>query len=179
MEHIIDGFENLILKQTGEMSNELLLSELLFSIGNLSVHDHEFEWNRITDNYSKLIQLSKIISINESNLVYEPLYEFMKKIDKVNEYYLKNIDFDLNPCIIEFEHLEKDDMYSLIDTSMIIKESLMDSISINDPYQKLDEVIHSYKSIIELVEHLNGLKYVYTHDPDFERQFDVKRRKIH
>ena len=62
---------------------------------------------------------------------------------------------------------------------MIIKESLMDSISINDPYQKLNEVIHSYKSIIELVEHLNGLKYVYTHDPDFERQFDVKRRKIH
>jgi hypothetical protein len=176
MEQIINGFKNLVFIKNENL--EMELSELIFNIEKMSTHDPEFEWKRLTQNYSKLKTLSKLINCEyngKCHFFYKPLLLFMKKMDSVNEYYLKNIDLENTHDLNEFKNLE--DIDSLLSTYKIIKNGLIHSIDSTNPYDKLNSNIIIYKTIIELLETLNGLEYTFIEDPEIEREFNSKRQR--
>jgi hypothetical protein len=172
MEQIINGFKNLDFKKNENF--EMELSELIFNIEKMSTHDPEFEWKRITQNYSKLKTLSKLTN-GKCHFFYKPLSLFMKKMDSVNEYYLKNIDLENIHDLNNFKNLE--DIDSLLSTYKFIKNGLIQSIEDINPYDKLNTNITIYKTIIELLETLNGLEYTFIEDPEIEKEFNSKRQR--
>jgi hypothetical protein len=170
MEQVIDGFKNICLKQN---NYELELSELIYNIENLSTHDPDFEWKRLTDNYSKLKTLSNLVN-DECHFFDKPLLLFMKKMDFINEYYLKNIDFDNIHELNEYNYC---DMESVYDTIKLIKSGLLQSIEDTNPYNKLKFVVYTYEMIINTLKLLSGLDYTFIQDIEIEREFGSKRQR--
>jgi hypothetical protein len=167
MESIISNFEKLY---TDKREDNIL--ELIFSIKNISIQESTIEYSRFTENYSKLKYLKQLFdsldNFNES-IFYKPLKLFMEKIDSVNDYYLTNINLDPG-------FYDNSDIKPLV---TIISKKLRDSLIIKDPLEKLNDILIAYESIVKIYDYTEKDYFIFGfEDPDFERQFSHKRKKI-
>ena len=133
---------------------------------NLDEKSEDIEWEKFSENYSKLKyidQLIKCYCIMNKKKFYEVLKLFLDEIDKTNEYYLNEINFSREP-IYKIEALE-------------IEELLEKSLTINDVYEKLETILKAYAIFMPMIE--NYRKDIFVEkitDTDFLQTF--KKRKI-
>ena len=134
-----------------------VIDEIIFQLDNLSTKDLNENWNFLVANYSKLKYLERMDSeLNENINLINSLRRFMEQIDKVSQYYLKEINWD--------RYLK-------------IKNNLIDSINHNNPLIKLRYVIQAYDMLVPIVEEIREQKYVeQIEDKDFIQTF--KKRRI-
>ena len=134
-----------------------VIDEIILQLDNLSTKDLNENWNFLVANYSKLKYLERMDSeLNENINLINSLRRFMEQIDKVSQYYLKEINWD--------RYLK-------------IKNNLIDSINHNNPLIKLRYVIQAYDMLVPIVEEIREQKYVeQIEDKDFIQTF--KKRRI-
>jgi hypothetical protein len=79
----------------------------------------------------------------------------MEKIDSINQYYMKNIDFSSVEESRKDQKINISDLNSIIDISRNIEILLEDSLNSNDPFLKLDLVIKAYSNMIYILNYYN------------------------
>lgn len=96
-------------------------------------------WNVLKSNYSKLKYLYELINFynlpTEGRFI-QSLSIFMESIDKKTQDYLKNIDWNERP------------------EDLVVKKHFDNSININNPVLKLNEIIKGYNILIPIVENV-------------------------
>lgn len=175
MDSVIDLFEAV------KLGNTDLVDSLSESISSMVIIDPEHEWKTLQENYSKLKYLKQLIKeLSEhkySKYFHNPLVKFMDKIIEVNQYYLKNLNLDPRkyPDTSTFNQIDLESLHELI---TLIRKHLEDSLSTNDPIQKLENTITAYSHLVVLAEDVRGEKITEYLDPRFIDDFNpVKRQK--
>jgi len=109
------------------------MEELISKFKTLKTGNIEIE--RLNDNYSKLL-----------NFTYnsEDFMLFMKKIDKINKYYIQNIEL-----------INNHDLASIRELIQLIKELLISSINCNSESEKLDYILTAYSNIQFIIKNMN------------------------
>ena len=82
----------------------------------------------------------------------------MEKLDSINQYYLKNISFDLNTYSDQNEY----NMYDISTVQEIVKRSeelLLKSLNVNDSKLKLNLILEAYSNFILIIEDYNYEDY--------------------
>jgi hypothetical protein len=141
----IKDIVNLFEKVNINSENEL--DSLISKINEIKVHDSDFEWDRILENYENLIKFKNMDPVPP-----KPFEVFMDKIDSMNQYYMKHID--LNPETYTRE--EGYDNLSIKDLVKEIKNSLEESLNIKDSSKKLNHVLIAYKHMIDITCEFTG-----------------------
>jgi len=96
-------------------------------------------WYVLTSNYSKLKYLNEIINfynLPTEGLFIQSLSIFMESIDKLTIYYLKNI------------------YWADVEDENMIKKYFNNSINLNNPVLKLNEIIKGYNILIPIIENI-------------------------
>ena len=137
MDSLINILENFSLNPTNFDDS---LDVMITKMNNLSVLPEDFEWYKISENYSKLKYLNKLINDYPVKGVKldECLTFFLKDLDKANEYYLREIKWD-------------EERYYL-NQALKIEHMLEHSFDIQNPYDKLSYIIETYDNFIPLIE---------------------------
>jgi len=142
------------------------LDEVLEKFDNLSSHDSHEEWDILELNYAKLRFIKsmehKLVSSRE---LIEKLSKFLISIDKINQYYLKTIAWDI---------YEDDDIKSAAE---LIKESLEKSLNFHCPFEKINKILDGYQILVEIAEDVSNQKMQDTVDVEFVEEFCGKRRR--
>ena len=132
------------------------------------LEDHDYQWNKICENYSKLKYLDDIIKnyyIPESDKFLVALDRFMATIEKMNLIYIKEIDWHQN------EHPDCLNIKLLLDTS----------VNEEDPLTKLDLCVKAYSLLVPIIEIIRNEKrkeIEQTEKTKFVEEFNFKRRKM-
>jgi hypothetical protein len=141
--------------------------ELLIS--NLQLKDYsdesDKEWETISENYSKLKHIHRLINyfkVNNVEKFKKYLNVFLEEIDKTNQYYLRELNWECESFFLD----------KLLD----IKNILEISLNINDPFEKLDIIIKAYFMLLPIIEYYRKEKFVENiNDTQFLNDF--KKRK--
>jgi hypothetical protein len=104
--------------------------------------------------------------LKTSTELMESLSKFIDKIDKVNQRYLRSINWNLQ---------EDDDIFKEV---KIIEDYLEKSLNLNCPFKKIDMVLNAYKLLVDIVEDISNQKMNDRVDIQFIEEFSGKRRKI-
>ena len=139
MDDIISKFEKIITCGNNDIINNVNdIDTLILAIQNTTLIEANIEYERLQKNYHKLIyfknllnKINKINNINVINVINVPLFLFMEKIDKLNQYYIDKINLE--------SHIH-------------ILDSLNYSLNTNIPLKKIEYIIYSYSKIIDIVE---------------------------
>jgi len=185
IDSVIANFKHLTTSQHGGFD------DLMTAINELKFTDGEQECRKLAHNYSRLTCLKLLVL--ESNILIEPLRRFLEKIDRVNQYYLRNINLDPDyyttteseSLTVRLDHeadigtsMNVHEVHNLQNSVAIIGESLTRSLNCNDPVEKLELVLTAYGTMLGVVERV-GVRVGLDQSPDldrFERRF--KRRKL-
>ena len=118
-------------------------------IGKITITDYDEEWNTLTENYSKLKHISRLINYHKiSTLKFgECLNLFLNDLDKINQYYLKELNWDDNEDVF-------------FDKTSEVKNLLETSLNMFDPYKKLEIIIKAYFIFLPIVEFFRNEKFV-------------------
>ena len=137
------------------MSNDLLL-------------EHDYQWIKICENFSKLKYLDNIIKnyyVPESDKFLLALEKFMETIDKMNLVYIKEIDWYQN------EHPDCVEIKRLLDISM----------GEHDTLARLNLCVRAYALLLPIIENLRNEKQKEMDESEqarFVQEFNFKRRKM-
>jgi len=155
LNNIVELFKKLPIDDSENNSNniDLLVSE----INKIEISDPDYEFRKLVKNFYKLRDFKKIENISVS---FQKSFKlFMEKIDSINQYYLKNIDFSIN----DINNINNTNNYydnlSIKDTVKRIEELLDKSLSVNDCNIKLDLVLEAYSNLILLIENEFEIKH--------------------
>jgi len=157
MDDLINTLNNFKLGLSG-------IDDIISRLDNLTTQDSNYEWEQLVANYSKMKFLERMepelsCSINLIN----SLNRFMEQMDKVSQYYIREIDWTRETDFRK-EGAE-------------IENYLSESINHNDPFKKLRFVINGYDILIPLVEGFREEKFVEEiEDEEFVQIF--KKRKL-
>ena len=135
-------------------------------ISNLQLNDSsDQEWETLSENYSKLKHIHRLINyfkINNTEKFKKYLNVFLEEIDKTNQYYLRELDWESE--------------LSFLNKMMEIKNMLEVSLNMNDPYEKLEFIIKAYFMLLPIIEYYREDKFVENiRDIQFLNNF--KKRK--
>jgi hypothetical protein len=144
LNNIVELFKKLPIDDSENNSNniDLLVSE----INKIEISDPDYEFRKLVKNFYKLKEFKEIK--NNSTSFQKSFKLFMEKIDSINQYYLKNIDFSINTNNTNNYY----DNLSIKDTVKQIEELLDKSLSVNDCNIKLDLVLEAYSNLILFIE---------------------------
>jgi hypothetical protein len=135
---------------------------IIDKMNSTTIEKNDAEWDILSSNYSKLLYIRELI-INTPNTekFIRTMRLFLEKIDKINYYYLTEINWD---------HVYNDDTdYKCSEIKLLLEKSLY----IPDIYDKLDLILRSYKILIPIVEYYRNEKYNnIIDDEDFLEQFN-------
>jgi hypothetical protein len=159
--NVIELFKKLPIDDS-ENNVDLLISE----INKIKIDeiDSDYEFRKLVKNFYKLKEFKEIK--NNSTSFQKSFKLFMEKIDSMNQYYMKNIDFNIsvnNTSVNTFN-----DNLSIKDTVKIIEELLDKSLNVNDCNIKLDLVLDAYSNLILLIENEFEIKH---HQPKKSKVF--------
>ena len=119
-------------------------------ISNLQLNDSsDQEWETLSENYSKLKHIHRLINyfkINNTEKFKKYLNVFLEEIDKTNQYYLRELDWESE--------------LSFLNKMMEIKNMLEVSLNMNDPYEKLEFIIQAYFMLLPIIEYYRKDKFV-------------------
>ena len=135
-------------------------------ISNLQLNDSsDQEWETLSENYSKLKHIHRLINyfkVNNTEKFKKYLNVFLSEIDKTNQYYLRELDWESE--------------LSFLNKMMEIKNMLEVSLNMNDPYEKLEFIIKAYFMLLPIIEYYREDKFVENiRDIQFLNNF--KKRK--
>ena len=135
-------------------------------ISNLQLNDSsDQEWETLSENYSKLKHIHRLINyfkVNNTEKFKKYLNVFLEEIDKTNQYYLRELDWESE--------------LSFLNKMMEIKNMLEVSLNMNDPYEKLEFIIKAYFMLLPIIEYYREDKFVENiRDIQFLNNF--KKRK--
>ena len=146
------------------------LDELISNLKIKEESDPNEEWDTLSENYSKLKHLHRLINfykIKENGIdtlkFKKCLNLFLIEIDKTNQYYLRTLDWESEPFFL--------------DKIKLIKNLLEESLNINDPYEKLEIIIKSYFMFLPIIEYFREDKFV-ENITDIQFLKDFKKRKF-
>jgi hypothetical protein len=135
-------------------------------ISNLQLNDSsDQEWETLSENYSKLKHIHRLINyfkVNNTEKFKKYLNVFLEEIDKTNQYYLRELDWESE--------------LSFLDKMMEIKKMLEVSLNMNDPYEKLEFIIKAYFMLLPIIEYYRKDKFV-ENITDIQFLNDFKKRK--
>ena len=135
-------------------------------ISNLQLNDSsDQEWETLSENYSKLKHIHRLINyfkVNNTEKFKKYLNVFLEEIDKTNQYYLRELDWESE--------------LSFLNKMMEIKKMLEVSLNMNDPYEKLEFIIKSYFMLLPIIEYYRKDKFV-ENIKDIQFLNDFKKRK--
>jgi hypothetical protein len=132
-------------------------------LNDLSCDDDNYERKRLELNYERLKFLESMEDdLKDSPELVQSLTKFLNKIDKINEYYLKNILWQKTECKIHEQALH-------------IRDLLKQTLEIPEPFLKLRYINDAYYLLIECVEELSEIKCTTTIDEKFVNKFKRKR----
>ena len=119
-------------------------------ISNLQLNDSsDQEWETLSENYSKLKHIHRLINyfkVNNTEKFKKYLNVFLEEIDKTNQYYLRELDWESE--------------LSFLNKMMEIKNMLEVSLNMNDPYEKLEFIIKAYFMLLPIIEYYRKDKFV-------------------
>jgi len=144
------------------------IDDIINSLNSNLLEDHDYQWNRLCENFSKLKYLDDIIKnyyIPESDKFLIALDRFMASIEKMNIVYLKEIDWHQN------EHPD----------CLEIKRLLDISVNENDPLSKLNFCVKAYTLLVPIIEIIRNEKRKEIEETEkikFAEEFKFKRRKM-
>jgi len=157
MDSLLESLKNFQIGKSG-------IDDIVDKLNNLSTTDQDHEWDTLIGNYSKLKYLKNMESqlIHSKELI-DSLRNFMEKIDLVNQYYLREINW-----LADTDILEESEKVELI---------LSKSLNFNCPFQKLKGVVEAYDLLVPIVEDFRREKHIeIVDDSSFLKTF--KRRKM-
>ena len=111
--------------------------------------DPDYQWEILQTNYRKLKHIYELIKFHNLNLqakFMESLDKFMEIIDKQTQVYLAQIDW-----------YEADKTFRI--DSLMIRNSLEESLNQNDTIKKIKYVIDAYRTLIYIVEDIRKEKF--------------------
>jgi hypothetical protein len=144
------------------------IDDIITLLSTHQLEDHDYQWNKLCENYSKLKYLDNIIKnyyIPESDKFLLAIEKFMQTINKVNTVYTKDINW------YQDEHPD----------CVIIKSLLDQCLDNPDPLTKLSSCVKAYSLLIPIIENIrneNYKKYKISEDCEFVEEFNFKRRKL-
>lgn len=173
MDDIINEFTHFSVNDTTQSEMDNLISK----ISNIEVDCPNAEWNSFQENYSKLKELK---NIKITAQLKKPFELFMDKMTEINQHYINYINLDPeyyceSSILNDFKTLGVNSIKSIITR---IYDSLENALNSHDNNQKLDYTLDAYYNIITIVEDFTDLKYQKFIDPYFEKEFNIKRRKL-
>ena len=154
LNNIVELFKKLPIDDS-ENNVDLLVSE----INKIEISEPDYEFRKLVKNFYKLKEFKEIK--NNSTSFQKSFKLFMEKIDSMNQYYMKNIDFNVNVNTFN-------DNLSIKDTVKIIEELLDKSLNVNDCNIKLDLVLEAYSNLILFIENEFEIKH---HQPKKSKVF--------
>ena len=150
LNNVIELFKKLPVDDS-ENNIDLLVSE----INKIKISDSDYEFRNLVNNFYKLKEFKEIK--NNSTSFQKSFKLFMEKIDSMNQYYMKNIDFNTN--VNTNVNTNFNDNLSIKDTVKTIEELLDKSLSVNDCNIKLDLVLEAYSNLILFIENEFEIKH--------------------
>ena len=140
------------------------IDDIISKLNELSTSDHNYEWETLISNYSKMKYLKRMESdLSSSKNLLDSLNRFMEQIDKVTQYYLREVNWFSEP--------------DLANEGKLIEDNLIKSLNCNNPFQKMNCVIDAYNILVPIAEDFRREKYIEEiDDPDFIQTF--KKRKL-
>ncbi len=157
-----------LLQNTVIHTEESFEDELDVLIENLSIDKKSVidPWITLSGNYSKLRYLYELINFYEipkKDKFNECLKFFFIQIDKTNQYYLREINWEGD------KRIQKE--------CMEIELLLEKSLNLNDQIVKLKTIIDAYTIFVPLIEDFRKEKHIdYIEDVEFLQTF--KKRKF-
>ena len=154
LNNVIELFKKLPVDDS-ENNIDLLVSE----INKIKISDSDYEFRNLVNNFYKLKEFKEIK--NNSTSFQKSFKLFMEKIDSMNQYYMKNIDFNtnVNTNVNTNDNTNFNDNLSIKDTVKTIEELLDKSLSVNDCNIKLDLVLEAYSNLILFIENEFEIKH--------------------
>ena len=151
--------------QKFDIGQTISLDEIIDKLDNLSSHDSQDEWNILELTFARLRFLKSMeTKLKTSSELIKSLSHFMEHVDKINQRYLKTINWD--GC---------DD--DLKDANYLIKEKLECSLNYNCPFEKINKILEGYNILVDIVEDFANEKMNETVDIEFVEEFCGKRRR--
>ena len=157
-----------LLQNTVIYTKKSFEDELDGLMGSLSIkkYNSDDEWDVLSENYSKLNYLFELINFYEipsKDKFNECLEIFLKEIDRINQFYLKEINWENDPNI-DFEGTE-------------IEFLLRKSLNLNNQIEKLKTIVDAYKLFVPIVADIRNQEIVNEiKDEEFLQVF--KKRKL-
>ena len=165
MDTLISSLQSFAISKDEQIFEDSL-NDLIGKLDKSSLSDPDKEWRDLTINYSKLKYLKELIHSFDilPEFFMKPFTIFMESIDKLSQYYLKEIDW---------YHSDNSVHEDCIDIQSYLEESL----NMNNPKEKLNIILKAYSILVIIAEDSRRERYDYKiHDNDFLRTF--KKRKI-
>lgn len=169
MDSLISAIHNFsISKNKSTFDDEL--NEIVFKFEKFDYHDQDYEWDIIKVNYSKMRYINELIEcyeIPESVIFIDKLTEFLASIDKMTQYYLKNISF-----IHDSDEVQLD--------CDRIKKLFEKSLNINDIFKKFKIILEAYCIFVDIIQDFRKETFSdHINDPDFLENFGrIKKRRF-
>ena len=117
-------------------------------IKELSFSDQDFEWNNITNNFSKLKYIKYLLDsyefLKEKTFI-DCLNFLLDDVDKMNQRYMRELTWD--------EEEFKDELAQ-------IKELFGISLNLNNPLERLRTIIEAYEIFIPILEDIRNEEFV-------------------
>ena len=168
MEYLLKAMKKFNISKDGQTFEDEL-DTIIEQMNILATNDPDYEWTTIKMNYSRLKYIDDLIlfyDFYENNKFLQTLTKVLDDIDKINQYYLKNLTWEL---------------YDVQDELNVTKQLLYDSLNQNDPIEKLKIVLNAYSVLIPVIEDFRNEIFIYDikSDPLFEKLESMcKKRKI-
>jgi len=166
MDDLINSLEKFAISKNEQIFQDSL-NDIINKMNNSKItHNSDKEWVDLTSNYCKLKYLKDLIKSFKTlpDFFMSPFKVFMESIDSINQYYLREIDW---------HHSDHD----IQEDSLQIQNYLEESISTDDPFYKLNNVLSAYSILIPIIEDIRREKYNESiSDTYFLKTF--KKRKL-
>lgn len=166
MDNLINSLHQFNITKKVTACNFVSLDDLVDSFKCTTMEDAEAEWERLKENYSKLRYIKYLIElyeIHDSVEFVKIIDQFMEYIDKMTQYYLKEIDF-------EFDDPE----------TIVVKNLLEESLNCPNSIKRLNIVLDGYDILIPIIEDYRNEKFKdLVDDQEFLKKFHhiSKKRK--
>ena len=163
MDELLDKFNNLVVNNNVEEGDvkeiDSLVDDFKTKLSDISSNKYQDEWSKFFKNYKKINNLSSILRAFKSSPGWKKPLErsftkFLSILDKMNQYYLDNINFSVVDDVYGDDGLPKLgnywDLQSTMDTLGSIKNLLTNSIAENDIETKIKDIVDAYTLIVLL-----------------------------
>ena len=166
MDSLLRAMENFRFTPTKNVGD---FDEFISKIDSLYTNDADDEWDTVTDIYSKILYLNCLIEnydFPETDMFKQVLSNILDGIDKKNQYYLNELNWD------------DDELQEELD---IIREAFEKSLNQNCSFLRIKYILEAYSVLIPMIEDFRKEKFVdIIEDPEFIQKVESvsKRRKL-